>query len=136
MCDTWVTSSTALGPPTLSAGQFSMWANWHAQPSHEQFSSHLVTGMVRPANGAKVSGTTLLDATATGFYRVTKVEFRLTGGSHHDTLIAGGYRTLYGWLAKWNTTSVANGTYSVQSIAYDATGVSRLSSSITITVKN
>jgi hypothetical protein len=127
--------TNALGPPTLSAGQFSMWANWHGRPSHEQFSSHLVTGMVRPANGM-VSGTAVLDATATGFYRLTKVDFLLTDGSHHSKLIADGTPTLFGWLAKWNSTSVANGTYSLQSIAYDETGASRLSSSVTITVQN
>jgi hypothetical protein len=128
--------TNALGPPTLSAGQFSMWANWHAQPSHEQFSSHLVTGMVRPANGAKVSGTTLLDATATGFYRVTKVEFRLTGGALNNALIATGTPTYYGWLAKWNTTTVPNGTYTIKSVAYDASGNSGQSAGVTITVAN
>ena len=126
----------ALGPPRLSAGQFSMWANWHGRPSHEQFLSHLVTSVVRPANGAKVSGTTVLDATATGYNHVSSVEFLLTDGSHHSKLIANGYLTLYGWLSKWNSTSVTNGTYSLQSIAHDAGGASRLSTSITITVKN
>jgi hypothetical protein len=43
---------------------------------------------------------------------------------------------LYGWVAKWNTTSVANGTYFLQSIAYDASGASILSTSVPITVKN
>jgi hypothetical protein len=127
--------TNALGPPTLSAGQFSMWANWHGRPSHEQFSSHLVTSMARTSSG-KVSGTTVLDATATGSYRVTKVDFLLTDGSHHSTLIASGTPTFFGWIAKWNSTSVANGTYSLQSIAYDETGARRPSSSITIMVQN
>ena len=59
----------ALGTPMLSAGQFSMWANWHGRPSHEQFSPHLVTSVIRPANDATVSGTTVLDARATAYYR-------------------------------------------------------------------
>jgi hypothetical protein len=126
----------ALGPPRLSAGQFSMWANWHGRPSDEQFLSHLVTSVLRPANDAKVSGTTVLDATATSFNRVTNVEYLLTDGKHDSKLIAVGHLSPYGWLAQWNTSSVANGTYSLQSIAYDATGSSRLSTSITITVKN
>ena len=88
-----------------------------------------------PANDANVAGTTVLDATATGYNRVIKVNFLVTDAGHHSQLLAGG-QTLYGWIAKWNTTSVANGTYSLQSIAYDASGASRLSSSITITVKN
>ena len=55
----------ALGTPVLSAGQFSMWANWHGRPSHEQFSPHIVTSVIRPANDATVSGTAVLDAGAT-----------------------------------------------------------------------
>ena len=45
--------SDALGPPMLSAGKFSMWADWHGRPSHEQFLSHLVTSELRPANHAR-----------------------------------------------------------------------------------
>jgi hypothetical protein len=126
----------ALGPPMLSAGQFSMWAGWHGRPSHEEFLPHIVTSVVLPANDATLSGTAVLDARATGFYRITKTEFFLTDEDHHRKLIAEGIPTLYGWLAKWSTTSVANGTYSLQSIAYDAFGASNLSTGIPITVKN
>lgn len=66
---------------------------------------------------------------------MTKVEFLLTE-QNHVALIAGGISTPYGWIAKWNTTSVANGTYSLRSIAYDASGLSRLSKRVPITVKN
>jgi hypothetical protein len=126
----------ALGPPRLSVGRFSMWANWHGRPTHEQFSSHLVTRVLRPSNGAKVSGTTALAARGTAYLRVTHVDFLLTDGSNRSTLIADGSLTLFGWLAKWNTTSVANGTYSLRSIAYDASGGTSLSKSITITIAN
>jgi hypothetical protein len=39
--------------------------------------------------------------------------------------IAAGHLTAFGWVGKWNTTSVANGPYSLQSIVYDAGGASR-----------
>jgi len=126
----------AIGPPLVSARGFSMWANWHGQPSHEQFSPHIVTRMIKPAPAATVSGRTLLDAEATAYYPVTKVEFLLTDENGHSTLIAAGRGTLFGWIAGWNTTSVANGTYSLQSIAYDAFGASHLSTSVTITITN
>jgi len=126
----------ALGPPALSAGHFSMWANWHGWPSHEQFTHHLSTVVVPPANDADMSGKVLLSASATGFYRVTRVEFLITDEGHHTTLIATGRPTLFGWLAVWATTSVANGTYSLQSSAYDAFGAHTLSRSVTITVMN
>lgn len=54
----------ALGPPTLSAGQFSMWTDWNGRPRHEEFLPHIVTSVRRPVNDAKLSGTTLLDSSA------------------------------------------------------------------------
>lgn len=126
----------ALGPPKLSAGQFSMWADWHGRPSHEEFLPHLFASVLRPANGATLSGTAVLDARATAWVRVTKVKFYLTGRPQHDSLIGAGRLTIAGWITQWNTTSVANGTYSLQSIAYDASGASILSKGISITVKN
>ena len=58
----------------------------------------------RSSSGDKVFGTTVLDATATGSYGVTKVDFLLTDGSHRGTLIASGTPTFSGWIAKWNST--------------------------------
>jgi hypothetical protein len=126
----------ALGSPMLSAGQFSMWANWHGQPSHEQFSGALATRLLRPIDDTNHSGTAVLDATATGFYSVTKVEFILTNQTGHTQVIADGHLTAGGWLALWNTTGVRNGTYTLQSIAYDEFGARSLSPSITITIRN
>ena len=96
----------------------------------------LVTDVLTPANGAKLSGSTVLLATATGYFSVTKVEFYLTGGSQHDTLIGTGRPTNYGWITGWNTTTVANGTYTLQSVAYGAGGISGTSASVPITVSN
>ncbi len=126
----------ALGPPVLSSAQFSMWADWHGRPRHEQFLPHLSTRVLRPANGATLSGTADLDATATAWVSVAKVEFLLTDGTRHITVIGRGLLTPYGWLATWDTTSVANGTYTVQSIAYDGSGATSLSTGVTIRVKN
>ena len=126
----------ALGPPMLTSGPFSMWADWHGQPSHERFSHPLpTTTVLTPSNDAKESGTVVLDATATGFYPLTRVEFLLTDEGHRSQLIAARLAA-FGWYASWPTTSVANGTYSLQSIAYDASGAHNLSRSITITITN
>ncbi len=95
-----------------------------------------VTNMLIPANGATVSGSTVLDAWARGYFSVRKVEFYLTGGSQHDTLIGTGTSSLFGWSVRWNTTTVANGTYTLKSVAYDVAGRSGQSNVITITVKN
>ena len=96
----------------------------------------LVTHLFIPANDATLSGTAVLDASATGYFVVTKVEFYLTGASQHDTLIGTATRSYFGWAIGWNTTTVANGTYHLQSVAYDVAGRSGHSNGITITVKN
>ena len=96
----------------------------------------LVTQLFIPANDATLSGTALLDASVTGYFVVTKVEFYLTGASQHDTLIGTATSNYFGWAIRWNTTTVANGTYHLQSVAYDVAGRSGHSNGITITVKN
>lgn len=96
----------------------------------------LVTSMISPKNGATLKGGLWLDAKATDIDGVTKVDFRLTGGTLHSALIATGTPTTVGWLAGWSTTSVPNGTYKLQTVAYDAAGKSSESTSITITVAN
>jgi hypothetical protein len=94
------------------------------------------TDLLTPANNATLSGTALLDANATGYFKVTKVEFYLTGVSQHVTLIGMGSLTSIGWVTQWNTTTVANGAYRLQSVVYDAAGRSSRSKAVTITVKN
>ena len=98
--------------------------------------STLRTKMLIPANGAKLSGTVALDAGSGDDVPVTKVTFHLTGGSQTDELIGTATATLEGWVSRWNTTSVANGTYALRSEAYIASGKHSYSPAITITVKN
>ena len=92
--------------------------------------------MVLPSNGASLAGGQYLDAIAFDYGTLTKVEFRLTGGSLNNALIATGTLTYYGWFAGWNTTTVPNGTYTLQSVAYDAGGLSTYSTGITVKVNN
>ncbi len=104
------------------------------------------TKMLAPSNGEVLTGDQGLDATAsslqytaasnTSEWQVTKVEFRLTGGSLHDSLIATATRSSVGWAARWNTTTVPNGRYTLQSVAYDAVGDSGRSADVVVTVKN
>ena len=96
----------------------------------------LVTDVLTPANGASLSGSTFLVAEVTGYFSVTKVEFYLTGGSQHDTLIGTGQPSPYGWITGWNTTTVANGAYTLQSVAYGAGGASGTSANVSINVSN
>jgi rRNA maturation protein Nop10 len=92
------------------------------------------TTVVLPSNGATLSGTTqYLDATASS--GVSEVQYELTGGPLTDSVIATATPTIYGWAATWNTTSVANGSYTLHSVASSG-GITGTSSPVSITVSN
>jgi hypothetical protein len=94
------------------------------------------TTVVLPSNNASVSSTQYLAATASS--GVTQLTYELSGGPGNlsDDVIATGTLTLYGWLAAWDTTGVADGTYALLSVASYGGGVSGTSAPITITVSN
>ena len=92
------------------------------------------TTVVLPSNGATLSSSQYFDATASP--GVTKVQYELSGGGLTDSVIAAATATIYGWLAAWNTTTVPNGSYTLQSVASYAGGVSGASPGVTITVTN
>ncbi len=94
------------------------------------------TTVLIPSNTATESGTAaLLDASASA--NVTSVSFELSGGTiSGDLVISAGFSTRYGWLGQWNTTSVSNGPYTLESVASYAGGVSGTSPPITISIGN
>ena len=57
----------------------------------------------------------MLDAGASA--GVTQVQYEVTGGTLNHSVIGTATPTYYGWLAKWNTTTVPNGIYTLQSVA-------------------
>ena len=90
------------------------------------------TSVLVPANGTTVSGSRVtLDASASA--GVNRVQFELTGGSLSHSVIATATPTYYGWIAVWNSTTVTDGTYTLQSIATSG-GSSATSPGISITV--
>ncbi len=94
------------------------------------------THVLLPSNGGVLNGAAILDASAADAPGVTNVVFELSGNGLSDQVIATAAPTLFGWLAKWNTTSVPNGTYSLQCVATDAAHSTETSNAITITVNN
>ncbi len=80
------------------------------------------TTVLLPSNGATQSGNVYLDASASP--NVTKVVFVLTGGAVGHRVISGSTPTLYGWTGAWNTATVPDGTYVLQSVASYADGES------------
>jgi Bacterial Ig domain len=91
------------------------------------------TSVILPSNGAVLSGSTLLDASASN---ATSVKFLLFGGSYGFAAptVCTAALTLYGWLCSWNTTTVPNGSYVLVAEASNAGGGSY--SGVSITIKN
>jgi beta-lactamase superfamily II metal-dependent hydrolase len=87
------------------------------------------TSITAPANGATVSGTTAVTASASDNVGVTKVEFYLDGA-----LQATDTTSPYSW--SWNTTTSADGAHALSSKAYDAAGNSATSTAVNVTVAN
>lgn len=76
-----------------------------------------VVSVTAPAEGATVSSTVDVSATATDDKGVTQVQFYV------DTALIGtDTNGSDGWTASWNTTSAANGTHVVKAVATDTIG--------------
>lgn len=85
--------------------------------------------LTSPVNNATVSGTTTITATAGDNVGVSKVEFYRSGVLLSATNVA---PYSYGW----NTTTVANGSYTLTAKAYDNTGNVAQSANVLVTVNN
>ena len=96
----------------------------------------LNTQVLIPSDGATVSGSTVLDAAASGTSDVTGVQFEVTGGSLSNQVVGTATPTLYGWIATWDTTTVPNGSYTLNSVATETGGTIATSQGITVTVTN
>ncbi len=87
------------------------------------------TSITSPANGATVSGTISVTASASDNVGVTRVEFYLDGA-----LQATDTTSPYAW--SWNTTTTTDGSHSLTSKAYDAAGNVGTSTAVAVTVAN
>jgi DUF971 family protein len=87
------------------------------------------TAITSPSNGATVSGTTTVTASASDNVGVTRVELWVDGA-----LASTDNSSPYSF--SWNTTTVANGNHTVQSRAYDAANNVGQSTTLTVSVSN
>ena len=62
--------------------------------------------------------------------------FVVSRGTLHDAFIATGKVDSYGWLARWNTTSVPDGTYALQAVAYEGAREGTASAEVSVRVAN
>ena len=78
--------------------------------------------MLLPADGTTQSGKVTLDSAASDNVAVSSVSYIATGGPDNGTVVSAGCPSLYGWLGQWNTMSVPNGTYTLESSPPTPTG--------------
>jgi len=87
------------------------------------------TSISAPSGGSTVSGTITYSANASDNVGVSKVDF------YAGTTLVGSDNTSP-YSISWNTTGVANGTYSLTTKAYDAAGNVGTSGAVSVTVSN
>lgn len=86
--------------------------------------------LTAPANGATVSGTISVTATASDNIGVIGVQFKRGGVN------LGAEDTTSPYSTSWDTTSVSNGSYALTAVARDAAGNMTTSAARTVTVSN
>lgn len=124
----------------LAAGTYTLMAKAYDAAGNVGTSSTISTSVVKdttapsvsltsPASGATLSGTAAVSATASDNIGVTKVEFY--AGS---TLLGATNISPYSY--SWNTSTMANGSYSITAKAYDAAGNVTTSSAAAVQLSN
>jgi hypothetical protein len=93
-----------------------------------------VTHVVTPASDEQLEGHQYLVAIASATLGINKVVFHITGEGRN--LVENAATFPYGWLGRWNTTTVPNGTYTVHSVAYGVTGQVTTSPGVVVRVRN
>lgn len=129
---TWNSTMVSNGSYLVVAQATSGTSNANSQPVSITVANP-TTRVLIPSNGASLTGTTTLDASATN---ASGVKFYLFGGSCFACLIGTATPTTYGWISIWNTATVANGSYTLFSQATAKGGTTGLSPAVSINIKN
>ncbi len=132
---TWNTTTVANGTYALTARASDAAGNVGTSTAVSVTVNNIVADTTAPTvtltapSAGTITGTTTLSATASDNVGVAKVDFY-----YGTTLIASDTTSSYG--TTWNTTTIANGSYVLKAIAYDAAGNSTTSNTINVTVNN
>ena len=135
----WNTITVPNGPYTLNSVATEVGGTTATSPGVTVTvdNSPLQTTVLVPSNGATLSGSkAVLDASTAGTGAVTSVQFEVTGGTLSDQVVATAVLTIYGWIAQWNTITVPNGPYTLNSVATEVGGTTATSPGVTVTVEN
>ena len=111
-------------------------------PASTDAAWHITPVVIGPKPGSVLKGTVFLDAgiKSSGIGNDVKVAFVLSGNGKHGLVIAKARPStclcLWGWLARWNSAKVPNGTYSLTVSAHTSDGGFGTSTSIQVRVMN
>jgi hypothetical protein len=95
-----------------------------------------VTAVVRPVNGQVLRGQALIDVLVQPGVRARSVDIHLSGPALTGAVIGSASRTEWGWILRWNTTTVPDGSYEVESVTSARQGRMLTSTPVAIRVEN
>jgi len=121
------TVSTAAATITVGTGNSN--ANFNINTTTSDTTAPTVSITV-PTNGASVTGTTSINATAADTVGVSGVQFKI------DNLNLGAEDASAPYSVSWDTTATASGSHALTAVARDAAGNSTTSTAVTVTVSN
>jgi hypothetical protein len=100
------------------------------------YGSPLHAAVTLPANGSTLHGREFLDVAVSDVFDVSKVEYVLTGQGREGVTISSGYQSNYGWIGGWNTSTVPNGSYTIEAIVRDSGGRAVTTLPVEVRVEN
>src|SRR5438309_6067 len=118
------------GFPTQTYNTSNYWVDVVFNTTASSDTTPPTVALTAPANGATVTGSITVSATASDNISVAGVQFKLDGNNVGSEDIAAPYAIT------WNSTTVANGTHTFTSVARDAAGHTATSAAVTVTVNN
>jgi hypothetical protein len=130
----WNTLTVPNGTYTLSAratdlaGNSATSAGETITVNNPPNTSHPVVRISYPPNGFTTNGQVVLNAVASDPVGIQSVQYQLNGANIGPALTTAPYRLL------WDSTAVAQGTYTVTAVATDVSGNTTTSSPVSITV--
>jgi hypothetical protein len=96
----------------------------------------LRASVVLPLNGSTVHGKQVFFVVLSDSYDITRVDYFLSGPGLARTSFATGMKNNYGWFAKWNTSTVPNGSYAIDATVDDSGGRSVRTRPVEVRVEN
>ena len=100
------------------------------------YSIPLRAAVTLPHNRSTLHGRLFLDVAVSDEFDVKKVDYVLNGPGLEGVSFAVGYRTNYGWIGGWNSSTVPNGRYTIEAKVSDSGGRTVVTPPVEVRVNN